>query len=89
MYQGKKKITLSYYLKDKELTISINNNGRTMSKELINNIFRPYYSNKSCGTGMGMAICKKIVEAHGGKIKVASNENRGTTFEIILPITFN
>jgi light-regulated signal transduction histidine kinase (bacteriophytochrome) len=51
-------------------------------------IFQSLHTNKSYeGTGIGLAICKKIVDTHHGNIKVFSKEGEGTTFEIILPVS--
>ena len=46
----------------------------------------PFYTTKAKGMGLGLAICKRIVEAHQGKISVKSKINEGTTFTLILPL---
>jgi len=48
-------------------------------------IFEPFYTTKKEGTGLGLAIAGKIVEAHGGSIKIVDNHARGATFRIVLP----
>ncbi len=55
----------------------------------VNRIFEPFFTTKSSGTGLGMAISKKIVEAHGGEIWVESAPKKGTTIFIWLPISQN
>jgi len=49
-------------------------------------IFTPLFTTKAKGTGMGLAICKKFVESHGGSIKVESEFGKRTTFTVKLPI---
>lgn len=66
--------------------ISINNTGRVIEKEILKNIFNPYFTNKDNGTGIGLSFCEKIVKLHNGKIKVVSNKKSGTTFIIKIPI---
>jgi len=52
----------------------------------MNKIFQPFFTTKSKGTGMGLAITRRIIEEHGGSIGVSSEYGRGTTFTIILPV---
>ncbi|MGA2682656.1 MAG: ATP-binding protein [Candidatus Bathyarchaeia archaeon] len=60
--------------------------GSGISEDIIGKIFTPLFTTKAQGMGFGLAICKRIVEAHGGKIGVESTLNKGTTFTISLPI---
>jgi signal transduction histidine kinase len=48
-------------------------------------IFEPFFSTKSTGTGIGLAICKSIVEAHGGHLGAAANHPHGAIFHVALP----
>jgi signal transduction histidine kinase len=50
-----------------------------------NHLFKPFRTTKKKGLGIGLYQCKHIIEAHGGKITVQSEPNKGTTFEIFLP----
>jgi signal transduction histidine kinase len=56
-----------------------------MDGETLENIFVPFYTRKSGGTGLGMAIAKKIVDAHKGGISVKSQPKLGTEITIRLP----
>jgi signal transduction histidine kinase len=48
-------------------------------------IFDAFYTTKSMGTGMGLSICRSIIDAHGGKLWAEANEPRGAAFQFILP----
>jgi signal transduction histidine kinase len=66
--------------------ISIADNGEGMSLEDVTRIFEPFFSTKTIGAGLGLAITKKIIEDHYGKIVVNSTLKKGTTFKITLPL---
>jgi two-component system NtrC family sensor kinase len=74
--------------KNNELSIDINDNGPGMSKEVLQKIFDPFFTTKEVGkgTGLGLSITYSIVEKLGGRIMVASEEGKGTTFTIYLPV---
>jgi signal transduction histidine kinase len=67
------------------LTVAVRDSGPGMSRETAERIFDLYFSTKEGGTGLGLPIAKKIVEEHGGTIRVASEPGRGTTVTIELP----
>lgn len=69
------------------LTLSICDNGPGIPEEAQNWIFEPYATDKPKGTGLGLAVVRKIVEEHHGKITLTSSPNNGTCFIIKLPIT--
>ena len=56
-----------------------------MTPEVLAKAFRPFYSTRSGGTGLGLPTTRKIIEAHGGSIDVQSEVGRGTKFTIRLP----
>jgi signal transduction histidine kinase len=59
--------------------------GNGMSEDIIGKIFTPLFTTKAQGMGFGLAICKRLVEAHGGKIGVESSLGKGTKFTISIP----
>jgi signal transduction histidine kinase len=59
--------------------------GMGVPKEMLPRIFSPLFTTKAQGMGFGLAICKRIVEAHGGTITVETVEGKGTTFKVTLP----
>lgn len=65
--------------------ISIADNGPGIPPETLKNIFRPFFTTKGHGTGLGLSLAKRIVEDHGGRIAVASIPGQGTTFVVYLP----
>jgi len=60
--------------------------GAGMKKETVAKLWTPLFTTKAKGMGFGLAICKRIVDAHGGSIKVKSTLGKGTTFTVTLPI---
>jgi len=66
--------------------IIIEDNGLGVDQNMRSRLFSPFVSSKPQGTGLGLTICKRIVEAHGGNIKVRSNIGKGTAVCIDLPI---
>jgi len=68
--------------------LRISDDGAGMSEDFVRReLFRPFHSTKSKGLGIGMFQCKKIVEAHGGEIRVASSPGAGTTIDLRFPPT--
>jgi len=67
------------------LEIRIRDSGTGMDRETLENIFIPFYTKKSSGTGLGMAIAKKIIEEHKGGIHINSQEQTGTEIVVKLP----
>jgi len=78
--QGEIDITMSA---DSEfVTIQVRDSGSGIDKENLDKIFEPMFTTKKTGTGLGLVICKSIIEQHGGSISVS---NKPTTFTIKLP----
>lgn len=69
------------------VTISLIDTGYGMPPETVAKVFRPFFSTKPGGTGLGLPTTKKIIEAHGGTIDVQSEVGKGTKFTLKLPIT--
>jgi len=67
--------------------ISVRDNGVGMTQEDCERIFKPFFSTKKSGTGLGLSMTQRIVRDHGGSIKVTSQPGQGTTFTIALPRT--
>jgi signal transduction histidine kinase len=69
----------------KTATVRVRDNGCGIPEGKLAKIFNPFFTTKEKGTGLGMAIAKKIVDAHQGQLTVDSAEGRGTEFRITLP----
>ena len=71
--------------------VSVGDNGSGISHEKLQKIFDPFYTTRQAdsqgqgGTGLGLALCRRIIEAHGGRIRVESEPGKGTTFTLKLP----
>ena len=60
--------------------------GVGLAPELLERVFEPFYSTKAHGLGMGLAICKSIITAHGGRIWAANNPDQGAAFHFTLKV---
>ena len=85
MPEGGKLSVSSLNLKD-EVSISVTDTGVGVPQDHVEEIWRPLYTSKAKGIGLGLSICKRIVEAHGGSISVESIVGKGTTFTLKLPV---
>jgi len=79
-------IRVSLLTDDDVVTITVADQGKGIPPEHLPNIFRPFFTTKGHGTGLGLSLARRMVEAHGGSIDVASEVGKGTTFTIQLPI---
>ncbi len=66
--------------------LTIADQGKGIAPEVLPNIFRPFFTTKGHGTGLGLSLARRIVEAHGGTITVRSEVGKGTQFMVRLPI---
>ncbi len=79
-------IGTDYYPDTKLVEIWVRDAGKGMSQQELQKIFTTGFTTKDSGHGMGLSICRKIIESHGGTVQVESQLNKGTTFRIELPL---
>ena len=69
-----------------EMILEISDSGIGISEKDRDNVFSPFYTTKKDGTGLGLPISKRIVEAHGGQIDFHPNPEKGVTFVLKFPL---
>lgn len=79
-------IKLSAHRSAKTLTIQIKDTGCGIPQDQLNSIFDPFVTSKPNGTGLGLALSKKIIEAHNGAITVESEVGKGSSFTLQFPL---
>ncbi|KKI89174.1 histidine kinase [Bacillus sp. SA1-12] len=84
---GKGVISISSQVTDKDYQIFLKDSGPGIPASIMDSLFEPFSSSKENGTGLGLTIVKRIVENHGGCIKLYETSDAGTTFLISLPLT--
>lgn len=87
--EGSGKILIRTRAEGDHVTISVQDTGKGIPPDVIGRIFDPFFTTKPVGqgTGLGLSICFRIVQEHGGKIRVASVPGKGTRFLITLPLS--
>ncbi len=81
-------ITIRTWCQKGQILVAIGDTGCGMPPERLNRVFEPFFTTKPVGkgTGLGLSICYDIVKKHGGDIRVASEEGKGSTFTVVLPL---
>ena len=79
-------VTVSTKKQANKLEIKVTDNGNGMPKKVLDKIFQPFFTTKPAGqgTGLGLSLSYDIVKAHGGELRVETEEGKGTEFMIIL-----
>jgi signal transduction histidine kinase len=80
------RITSHVILESSGVLVTVEDSGTGIAKQSKERIFETFFSTKSTGTGLGLTICRSIVESHGGSIQVSSNDPHGTIFLVALPL---
>jgi PAS domain S-box-containing protein len=73
--------------RDASISITVSDSGPVLEPESLNRLFEPFYSTKPTGMGIGLSICRSIIEAHEGRIWATANAPRGATLHITLPVS--
>ena len=77
-------VEVNLYNNNNNINIEIKDNGIGIDSKMLSKIFEPYFTTKSKGTGLGLSIVKRIVEDHGGKIKIEKNKNMAGTTSLVV-----
>jgi signal transduction histidine kinase len=85
--EGKGRITVEIEARDQSAAIIVSDTGRGILPEHLPNIFRPFYTTKGNGTGLGLSLARRIVEEHHGSIHVTSAVGKGSKFAVLLPLS--
>jgi signal transduction histidine kinase len=65
--------------------VAVRNSGPALDPDSLDHLFNAFYTTKPQGMGMGLAISRSIIEAHGGRLWATANQDRGATFQFTLP----
>jgi len=71
---------------DKAIAVAVEDSGPGIDKDKLGSIFTPFVTTKGHGKGLGLAICRMIVEYHGGKLTASSDHKGGASFQFIVPV---
>jgi PAS domain S-box-containing protein len=80
------KLTTRVSKSGETILISVRDTGRGIPDEVLPKLFNPLFTTKAKGVGLGLAVCKRVVEAHGGTISVKSWPNKGSEFTLTIPL---
>jgi PAS domain S-box-containing protein len=80
------KLTIATRESNGDVEFTFADTGIGMTKEVMEKLWTPFFTTKSKGMGLGLSICKRIIEAHGGKISAESEVGKGCTFTVTVPI---
>ena len=86
--QGPREMLIRTIVKDpKTIMVAVKDSGSGISSQNIPKLFDHFFTTKSDGLGMGLSISRSIVEAHGGRLEVENNPDRGVTFYFTIPVS--
>src|SRR6185312_8645145 len=82
---GPRELMISTEQDHRGVLVAVRDSGPGIDPSHVDRVFDAFYTTKSSGTGMGLSICRSIIDAHGGRLWVEVNEPRGTLFQFTLP----
>jgi signal transduction histidine kinase len=84
--EGRKIVLKTRLIDHDAMQVAVRDFGPGITEKDLDHIFEPFFTTKRSGLGMGLSICRSIIEAHGGRIWVANNPDKGVTFYFEIPI---
>jgi signal transduction histidine kinase len=82
---GTRELHISTVSVELGVCIAVRDSGHGLRPEILPRLFEPFYTTKPDGMGMGLSICRSIIEAHGGRLWATSCEPRGALFQFTIP----
>ena len=84
--EQERQLTLDSNINGAEVSITVTDTGTGIEPGNLDRIFEPFFTTKGEGMGLGLSICRSIVEAHGGRLWSSSHKSGGTIFHLTLPL---
>lgn len=84
---GKRRLSLRTAFDERAVLLWVRDTGPGVSDSDRERIFDPFYTTKANGMGLGLAICRRIIEEHGGTLRLGETHSHGAMFEIVLPVS--
>jgi signal transduction histidine kinase len=85
--EGPRELTISTAMNEPgAVLVTVRDSGPGITAENIERLFEPFYTTKASGMGMGLSICRSIIEAHGGRLWASANVPRGAIFQFTVPV---
>jgi len=78
-------VRVEFAADEKMVTASVSDTGKGIAPSVLPNIFRPFFTTKGDGTGLGLSLARRIVEDHGGRLEATSELGKGSCFTLRLP----
>ncbi len=82
-------LAVSTWSGNTHVVVQVSDSGKGMTAEQLKQIFAPFYTTKTSGTGLGLALVQQIISEHGGRVECESAPGKGSTFNLFLPLTEN
>jgi C4-dicarboxylate-specific signal transduction histidine kinase len=87
-HEGSRDLLIRSRMQESSVMVAVQDSGPGLSPEVVDRLFDPFYTTKSAGLGMGLSICRSIVEAHGGKVWASRSAGPGATVQFTLPAEY-
>ena len=83
---SRRELTIAVTRQKEFAFFAVADTGTGINPEIAQHLFQPFVTSKANGMGVGLSICRTIIEAHGGRISAGPNDGGGTIFEFTLPL---